>query len=59
MNVTIEAKHVYGETKFYPKCRNAKIFASITNTKTLTYQTLHYIKALGYEVVVEQEEIKI
>lgn len=57
--IQVTAKSVYGVTKFYPECRNAQLFASIANTKTLTNYTLQYIKSLGYKIIVQQEEIKV
>ena len=48
--IQIEMKEVYGETKVYPVCERAKIFAQISNTKTLTNETLKNIERLGYQL---------
>lgn len=48
MIVHVLIKTVYGETKFYPACDKAEVFAAIAGTKTLTQQTINQIKALGY-----------
>lgn len=50
MKIQIEAKEVYGETKVYPVCEKAKLFASIAGTKTLTRAVLEDIARLGYQV---------
>jgi len=50
-SVTVEVKNVYGELKIYPVCNNAKIFAAIAGTKTLTSFTMKRIEMLGYEII--------
>lgn len=50
MKIQIEVKNVYGNTQVYPVCANAKHFAQIAGTKTLTHQTLILIEKLGYEI---------
>lgn len=40
----------YGKWVYYPLCENAKAFAAIAGTKTLTEPTLVQIKKLGYEI---------
>lgn len=57
--VTIEIKQVYGNETIYPVCDNAKLFATIAGTKTLTRASLQCIKALGYEIVIKQKEFAI
>jgi hypothetical protein len=46
--IQIEIKRVYGNTVAYPLCDQAKIFASIAGTATLTSATLKKIQALGF-----------
>ena len=48
--ITVEKRDVYGQTKYYPKCDNAKLFAAIAGTKTLTEPTIVSTIALGYKV---------
>lgn len=48
--ITVEVRDVYGHKKFYPACRNSKIFASIAGTTTLTETTIRRIMELGYKV---------
>lgn len=50
MKIQIEMKEVYGETKVYPVCPRAKLFAAIAGTKTLTTETLKNIERLGYQL---------
>ena len=61
MKIQIEMKEVYGETKVYPVCPKAKLFAKIANTKTLTRETLENIERLGYqlELVVQPKYLEI
>lgn len=59
MTITIKAKSVYGEMKYYPACNNASVFARIAGTKTLTAETIRYIKELGYEVIVTHEPVTL
>jgi hypothetical protein len=40
----------YGKWVYYPACDDAKAFAVIAGTKTLTDATLVQIKKLGYEI---------
>jgi hypothetical protein len=48
--ITVEKRDVYGQTKYYPLCDKAKLFAAIAGTKTLTEPTIISIVALGYRV---------
>ena len=48
--ITVEVREVYGTTKFYPNCRDAKIFASLAGTTTLTEKSIRRIMQLGYKV---------
>lgn len=48
--IQIEMKEVYGETKVYPVCERAKLFARIAGTKTLTNEVLKDVERLGYQL---------
>ena len=50
MKITINIREVYGVAKAYPVCNNAKLFATIAGTTTLTNQVLAKIARMGYEV---------
>jgi hypothetical protein len=53
--ITVEVKDIYGKTKYYPHCSDAKVFAAIAGTTTLTEQTLRRIMRLGYKVKTLQQ----
>ena len=56
MNITVTIKSVYGVDKMYPACENARRFAEIAGTKTLTEHTIRQIKAMG--ILVETTDTK-
>ena len=56
MQVTVSIREVYGIKTAYPVCTTARLFASIAGTKTLTFQTLKKIEALGYSIMQELPE---
>ena len=57
MNITLLAKSNYGVQVFYPVCENARLFAQIAGTTTLTPRTLRDVKALGINIIVTQPEV--
>lgn len=59
LEITVLAKDIYGQRKFYPKCDKSKVFASIAGTTTLTDKTIKNITRLGYEVKVVFDPIEI
>ena len=56
MKIIIKQVDQYGSTVFHPVCDNAKTFALIAKTKTLTHDTLKAVKALGYQIEVTQPQ---
>ena len=58
MKIQIRLDKNYGIETAYPHCEQAKIFARIAQTVTLTRQTLEHIKKLGYQIEVAQETFK-
>jgi hypothetical protein len=56
--IQIEIKRVYGNVVAYPLCDQAKIFASIAGTSTLTSANLKRIQALGYSFVCKTYDIQ-
>jgi len=48
--IQIQIREQYGQLVAHPACEQAKIFAAIAKTKTLTRETLQQIQALGYTV---------
>jgi hypothetical protein len=56
--IQIEIKRVYGNVVAYPLCDQAKIFASIAGTSTLTSANLKRIQALGYSFICKTYDIQ-
>jgi hypothetical protein len=54
-SIEVEVKDVYGVTKYYPHCRDAKVFASLAGTTTLTEKSIRRIMELGYKVKTIQQ----
>ena len=52
--ITVSVKSVYGRQTIYPVCEQAKLLASLTGNKTLSQADISTIKALGYNITVEQ-----
>ena len=50
MEISINARNVYGNILYYPADKNAEIFAKIAGSKTLTGDTLRNIQELGIEI---------
>lgn len=59
MQILVEVKNVYGVQTVYPVCEQAKFFAALAGTKTLTSQALKRIKQAGYQVCVATPELAI
>jgi hypothetical protein len=57
MKIKIKIRIAYGHTLFDPACDSAKTFCAMLHTKTLTYEALNHIAALGYAIDVESGEI--
>lgn len=62
LSLTLCARDVYGEFKFYPMDKTAQLFADMLHQKTLTLHDLKYIMALGYTVnfdnTTQQQQLK-
>lgn len=54
--IIVQIKTVYGNEMIYPICDQAKCFAMIAGTKTLTRSSLSIIKKMGYEIQAQQQE---
>lgn len=57
MEITVRIKNVYGNRTIYPADDAARQFAMIAGTRTLTQNVIERIKALGYQIKVEQENL--
>lgn len=49
-SIQIQIRNVYGNETIYPICSQAKLFARLAGTKTLTQSALLLIQELGYTV---------
>jgi hypothetical protein len=56
-SIIVKIKNVYGTQRIYPICDKAKLFAALTGTKTLSKDNINNIKALGYQIDLEAQEI--
>ena len=56
MEITVKRTKVYGNDVVYPVCDTAKNLTLLGDTKTLTPRQINIIKALGYKIVLEQQE---
>lgn len=56
MEIIVRRKQVYGNEVVYPVCETAQCLAMLGDTKTLTPRQIGIIKALGYTIVLEQQE---
>jgi hypothetical protein len=59
MSITVKLKSNYGQQAIYPVCDKAKLFAELSDKKTLTPATIELIKRLGYTVNVQQEVVTL
>jgi len=55
LKIVVAAKNRYGTWFFYPLCERSKIFVQMIGGKTLTTQSLGYIKKMGYDVEVKTD----
>lgn len=53
-NITVAIKNQYGVRTVVPVCDRAKLFAIIAGTKTFSKPAIDSIRALGFEVEVQQ-----
>jgi hypothetical protein len=49
------AKKLYGKWVFYPACDNARVFARIAKTSTLTREVIEQMMCLGFDVKITHE----
>jgi len=56
MQIVVRRKTVYGNEMIYPVCDTASCLAMLSDTKTFTPRQIGIIKALGYKIVLEQQE---
>ena len=56
ITIIVRRKTVYGNEVIYPVCETAQCLTMLGDTKTLTPRQINIIKALGYKIVLEQQE---
>jgi len=54
--ITVRRKTVFGNEVVYPVCDTAVCLTLLGDTKTITQRQIGIIKALGYKIVLEQQE---
>jgi hypothetical protein len=60
MSIQVFVRRVYGRAMIYPHCERAKVFARLTNQKTLDHGSIELIRALGFKVdVVADPEVTV
>ena len=57
MNITVRITSNYGVRTVYPVCQTAVLLAKLAGTKTFTAHALETIKALGYAITVQPEQL--
>ena len=45
----VSIKNVYGVERIYPHCEQSEVFDILTNSRTLSENSIKWIKTLGYE----------
>jgi hypothetical protein len=59
MQIKVQIRTVYGRDTVYPACADARRFADIAGSKTLTDQTLRLVRDLGYEIQIVHPVVTI
>lgn len=57
MTITVRIANNFGNRAIYPVCEQAKRFADLIGTKTLTDRAIEQIKGLGVEIRVQQQTL--
>jgi hypothetical protein len=56
-SIIVSMRSQYGNDLVYPECPDARRFAAIANTATLTANTVEAIRQLGYEIKIKTETL--
>lgn len=59
MQIKVTLRNVYGNDVVYPACPDARRFADIAGSKTLTDRTLRLVQDLGYSIEVVHPTVTI
>ena len=57
MEIKVKIKREYGHDRIYPACEKADFFAEISGRKCFSQDALAAIRALGFTVIMERQEI--
>ena len=59
MSITVSIKSHYGTQYIYPACFTAERLAALTGKKTFSRRDIDTIKALGYSINVQQQQVTL
>lgn len=57
--ITVQILENYGREAIYPADEQARLFADIAGTRTLTRTTIEMVKKLGYTIKLEQPVVTL
>lgn len=58
-DIHVVVKTNYGNQTIYPNCESSKTFCKMLDQKTLTPLNIKYIRELGYQIVIDPQEVFI
>jgi len=59
MEVVVMRKENYGNVRFYPENKEAKILAALMRKKTFDYSELQLTREMGVNITVKYPELRI
>jgi hypothetical protein len=59
MEVVVMRKENYGNVRFYPENKEAKILATLMGKKTFDYSELQLTREMGANITVKYPEVKL
>lgn len=57
--IHVKVKTNYGNQTIYPNCESSKTFCQMLDQKTLTPLNIKYIRELGYQLIIDPQEVEI
>lgn len=58
-DIHVVVKTNYGNQTIYPNCESSKTFCRMLDQKTLTPLNIKHIRELGYQIVIDPQEVFI
>lgn len=58
-DIHVVVKTNYGNQTIYPNCESSKTFCRMLDQKTLTPLNIKYIRELGYQIVIDPQEVSV